>query len=572
MALRGLRAAQDAVLAAEEAERRAASAVHDVVLSVLRAVVMDDPPLPSVLATKAQLAQDALARGWSSFADLGSALRRQALGFAPELNVACRIDGDLDVPAAVAEALSGAVGEALRNVAMHAGVRDVTVTAHSNGPGGVEVTVHDDGAGFDPARVGPASTGLRNSVRRRMRDTSGTAAVISSPGEGTTVILTWQPPEQAAAEPVDLLAWARRVAPRPGLVFLGFMLPILLSSLVLLCLRWDDQRWQPVPVAVFLGMLGLAALCARYLSEVRMTGRAALGLVAANTVLATVGTLAVAPGATDAFAWWVAGVSGIVIAAVYFIRGPAFGLSALVFDAAALTAGLVVTGGGIAASGWVSVLTSPAIDAGLAVGFLAAFRGLSRYAESQLAEYGERAPDPYCPIDLSYEGDEIVVGQAESISRPLRLTVDEACALLVALRMLAEVPGREDRSALARLIAKLEAAAGEAASVSSQVEVQVDIPDSETEGYAGQIYAALSAQRRLHLQYYVPGRDQATEHEVDPMRLLVVEGRPYLEGWSQRVEGVRLGEDCRVIEPAGLADAVRAEAAAALAHYGPASS
>ena len=392
VALRGLRAAQDAVLAAEEAERRAASAVHDVVLSVLRAVVMDDPPLPSVLATKAQLAQDALARGWSSFADLGSALRRQALGFAPELNVACRIDGDLDVPAAVAEALSGAVGEALRNVAMHAGVRDVTVTAHSNGPGGVEVTVHDDGAGFDPARVGPASTGLRNSVRRRMRDTSGTAAVISSPGEGTTVILTWQPPEQAAAEPVDLLAWARRVAPRPGLVFLGFMLPILLSSLVLLCLRWDDQRWQPVPVAVFLGMLGLAALCARYLSEVRMTGRAALGLVAANTVLATVGTLAVAPGATDAFAWWVAGVSGIVIAAVYFIRGPAFGLSALVFDAAALTAGLVVTGGGIAASGWVSVLTSPAIDAGLAVGFLAAFRGLSRYAESQLPSTASALP------------------------------------------------------------------------------------------------------------------------------------------------------------------------------------
>ena len=52
-----------------------------------------------------------------------------------------------------------------------------------------------------------------------------------------------------------------------------------------------------------------------------------------------------------------------------------------------------------------------------------------------------RAPDPYCPIDLSYEGGEIVVSQAESIGRPLRLAVDEASALLVALRMLAEVPG-----------------------------------------------------------------------------------------------------------------------------------
>src|SRR5271156_5977400 len=85
-----------------------------------------------------------------------------------------------------------------------------------------------------------------------------------------------------------------------------------------------------------------------------------------------------------------------------------------------------------------------------------------------------RAPDPYCPIDLSYEGGEIVVSQAESMGRPLRLAVDEASALLVALRMLADLPAVEDRSAMSRLIAKLEAAAGEAASASAQVAVQVD--------------------------------------------------------------------------------------------------
>jgi len=158
-----------------------------------------------------------------------------------------------------------------------------------------------------------------------------------------------------------------------------------------------------------------------------------------------------------------------------------------------------------------------------------------------------RAPDPYCPIDLSYEGGEIVVSQAESMGRPLRLAVDEASALLVALRMLAEVPGLEDRSALSRLIAKLEAAAGEAASVSAQVAVQVDLQDDDAEGYAGQIRAALAAKRRLHLRYYVPGRDEATERDVDPMRLLVVEGRPYLEGWCLRAEGVRLFRLDRVL-------------------------
>ena len=158
-----------------------------------------------------------------------------------------------------------------------------------------------------------------------------------------------------------------------------------------------------------------------------------------------------------------------------------------------------------------------------------------------------RAPDPYCPIDLSYEGGEIVVSRAESMGRPLRLAVDEASALLVALRMLAEVPGLEDRSALSRLIAKLEAAAGEAAAASAQVAVQVDIPDEEAEGYAAQIRSALSAGRRLHLRYYVPGRDEATERDVDPMRLHIVQGRPYLEGWCLRAEGMRLFRLDRVL-------------------------
>jgi proteasome accessory factor C len=161
-----------------------------------------------------------------------------------------------------------------------------------------------------------------------------------------------------------------------------------------------------------------------------------------------------------------------------------------------------------------------------------------------------RAPDPYCPIDLSYEGGEIVVSQAESIARPLRLAVDEAAALLVALRMLAEMPGLEDRSALNRLIAKLETAAGEAASVSAQVAIQVDSHNDS--GYTDTIRDALDRGRRLHLTYYVPGRDESTERDVDPMRLLVADGRPYLEAWCLRAEGMRLFRLDRVLSLAVL--------------------
>jgi predicted DNA-binding transcriptional regulator YafY len=149
-----------------------------------------------------------------------------------------------------------------------------------------------------------------------------------------------------------------------------------------------------------------------------------------------------------------------------------------------------------------------------------------------------RSPDPYCPIDLSYEGGEIVVSEAEAMDRPLRLGVDEACALLVALRMLAELPSIGDGSALSRTIAKLEAAAGTAGNPSAQVAVQFD--DVTGESVTSHVTDALSLGRRLHIAYYVPGRDEATERDVDPMRLLVVEGRSYLEGWCRRANAVRL--------------------------------
>jgi proteasome accessory factor C len=170
-----------------------------------------------------------------------------------------------------------------------------------------------------------------------------------------------------------------------------------------------------------------------------------------------------------------------------------------------------------------------------------------------------RSPDPYCPIDLSYEGGEIMVSEAPT-DRPLRLGVDEASALLVALRMLAEVPGLEDRSALSRTIAKLEAAAGEAAVASAQVAVQVDRPPG---GHLlDQIRGALDDGRRIHLSYYVPGRDEATERDVDPMRLLVVEGRTYLEGWCRRAEAVRLFRLDRVLGLTVLPDAAQVPAGA----------
>lgn len=153
----------------------------------------------------------------------------------------------------------------------------------------------------------------------------------------------------------------------------------------------------------------------------------------------------------------------------------------------------------------------------------------------------------YTPADLievDYSGGAVTISNADTIARPLRLDLSEAVALLVALRTLAGVPGLADRDALDRTIAKLERAAGDAAGASDQVAVQVEAEQQ----VVPVVRAALERSRRLHLSYFVPGRDEVTERDVDPIRLVVADGRSYLEGWCRRVDDVRLFRLDRVVE------------------------
>jgi proteasome accessory factor C len=149
-------------------------------------------------------------------------------------------------------------------------------------------------------------------------------------------------------------------------------------------------------------------------------------------------------------------------------------------------------------------------------------------------------------IDMELEGDTITLFQPAGVTRPLRLTVDEALALVVALRTLAETPGLVDRDVVHRTLAKIEEAAGAAAGPADRVAVAVE-HQTEEELVLPVVRQALAETRRVHLSYHVPARDETTERDVDPMRLLLVEGHTYLEGWCRRVEGVRLFRLDRVV-------------------------
>jgi proteasome accessory factor C len=137
-------------------------------------------------------------------------------------------------------------------------------------------------------------------------------------------------------------------------------------------------------------------------------------------------------------------------------------------------------------------------------------------------------------IDMAIEGDRITITYDAGIDRPLRLNPDEALALVVALRMLAETPGTGSKDAIERALAKIESAAGDLADAPVAVGAP---PDDER---LDAIRSVAESGHALRITYYTAARDETSERIVDPMRVLMVAGRAYLEAWCRKAEGTRM--------------------------------
>jgi signal transduction histidine kinase len=94
----------------------------------------------------------------------------------------CPLDDDL-------AALLAAAKEATVNAAKWSGAKVVSLFAEVE-PGEVSMFVRDRGRGFDPETVPGDRKGLAESVHARMTRHGGSAAIRSTPGEGTEVSLT----------------------------------------------------------------------------------------------------------------------------------------------------------------------------------------------------------------------------------------------------------------------------------------------------------------------------------------------------------------------------------------------
>ena len=133
-------------------------------------------------------------------------------------------------------------------------------------------------------------------------------------------------------------------------------------------------------------------------------------------------------------------------------------------------------------------------------------------------------------VDLSFEGDSVTVVYDAGLSRPLRLSGPEAATLAVALRALADAPGVADTDAVQRALAKIEQASGQAPDGPVEDAVAVGLGRTPGNAAAG---AGDAAERSSTI-------DAVGRRDVDPMRLLLVDGSTYLEAWCRRAEGVRM--------------------------------
>ncbi|MBK8020042.1 MAG: GAF domain-containing protein [Chloroflexi bacterium] len=216
IAIQSARLLDRAKRAAVLAERnRLANELHDTISQTLWSVSLITERLPVIweidmdegrrsLMTLHQLAQSALADMRSLLLELRPSalsdeklgdLIRQTAGIITNrtgLNISVQIAEQEPVPPDVHFALYRVVQEALNNIVFHASASRVEVYFSSHS-GRVELTVHDNGLGFDPTDIEPGHLGL-SIMYDRVQNIGGTIETISRKGEGTLIKVVWTDP------------------------------------------------------------------------------------------------------------------------------------------------------------------------------------------------------------------------------------------------------------------------------------------------------------------------------------------------------------------------------------------
>ena len=361
-------ARQQDALAARRAvvlARRSANAfVHDDILSALIPAAtgrVDDERAARAAAEAITALSDADAVAWkappATAREMSAALERMAASFPVRIAVRTRIDGETDLPPAVARALLLAARQAVANSVRHAdptgrGVRrSIALDCRD---GALSIRVEDDGVGFAaPARSD--RLGIADSIERRGADAGVGVEIRSAPGEGAAVVLRWEPAEPVGGgeEPAERTGCGAGGA--TGAVFLPVMETPSARTIVLIIvafhlgsvlLHWSEYRITWVSPACFLLLAACTWLLVRRWSGAMPMSAAwavAVAVGAANGAQLAVIVSRPSPG------WdhWTAG-AGTFLACGLVLRGRGRqAWAAMALMVAGTTAWTLATGGSL---------------------------------------------------------------------------------------------------------------------------------------------------------------------------------------------------------------------------------
>lgn len=138
---------------------------------------------------------------------------------------------------------------------------------------------------------------------------------------------------------------------------------------------------------------------------------------------------------------------------------------------------------------------------------------------------------PYTPdnlIEVDFDDDRVWISYTNFFERPLRLSRDEALALLAAGVASAAQPGHDPEGPLARGVAKVAAVLG--------IDLDEDLAVVLPEDHADMLVTlddAIVEGRVLHLEYFSHARNEHTERDIEPHRRFATDGAWYVDAFCR---------------------------------------
>ncbi|MCY0906342.1 helix-turn-helix transcriptional regulator [Arthrobacter sp. H14-L1] len=146
-------------------------------------------------------------------------------------------------------------------------------------------------------------------------------------------------------------------------------------------------------------------------------------------------------------------------------------------------------------------------------------------------------------IDVRWDEGTVFIRDADELARPLRLTQEEACALLVGLESLQSLPDDgalpDDGGdqTLRSVLESVRSVAGSDAWLADVVQARIT-PQASLQ-MLSVLQRAVTGSARVRISYFVPLRDEVTDRVIEPLRLFSLDSHWYVEAWCTLACGMR---------------------------------